>query len=67
MKRRLLEALLRKAGCEILSESGSHTKWGCDCGGKHTAPVPRHKEISAGVVGTMREKMPCLPEDWMKK
>lgn len=28
--------------------------WTCPCG-EHSAPVPRHREITAGVVASMRE------------
>ncbi|WP_442916553.1 type II toxin-antitoxin system HicA family toxin [Lentzea sp. DG1S-22] len=61
MKRREVETALRKAGCVLVSDSGSHTEYGCPCG-RHTTAVPRHKEITAGVVGSISKQLACLPE-----
>lgn len=65
MKRREVETALRKAGCVMLSDKGSHTKYGCPCG-HHTTAVPRHKDITAGVVGSIGRQLACLPEGWLQ-
>ena len=65
MRIRALEAALRRHGCHITSEDGPHTKWVCPCG-EHTANIPRHREISPGVVRDMIRRMVCLPEGWLR-
>jgi hypothetical protein len=65
MKLRDVEAKLRKHGCHVESETGPHTKWRCPCG-KHTANIPRHREISAGVVASTSKRMECLPKGWLQ-
>lgn len=64
MKLRDVERMLRAHGCSVLSDRGSHTKWGCPCGA-HTAPVPRHTVVSPGVVRSIGKRMACLPEGWL--
>ena len=49
----------------MLCDRGDHTIWACPCG-KHKAPVPRHREITAGVVGSIQKQMGCLPEGWLQ-
>jgi hypothetical protein len=67
MKRRDLERLLRAVGCsKKLPDKGPHTKWICPCG-RHSVPVPRHREISPGVVDDVVAKLLCLPEGWNAK
>jgi hypothetical protein len=63
-KRRELERALRAAGCGIKSDTGDHTKWICPCGG-HTANIPRHGTISAGVVTSTIKRLACLPKGWL--
>lgn len=65
MKRRDVEAILVRMGCKLLRNTGDHEKWGCPCG-QHTAPVPRHKEVSAGVVKSISKMMACLEEGWLQ-
>lgn len=65
MKLRDVETALLANKCQVLSDSGPHTKWGCPCGA-HIAPVPRHKVISPGVVRTIGKRMECLPEGWLQ-
>ena len=33
---------------------------------QHTANVPRHKEVSPGVVRSTIERLACLPEGWLQ-
>lgn len=66
MKRRDFESALRAAGCSVVSEDGKHTKWRCSCGGNHTANVPRHVEISPGVVRDTIRRMPCQEKGWLQ-
>ncbi|WP_157767472.1 type II toxin-antitoxin system HicA family toxin [Actinosynnema pretiosum] len=65
MKRRVVEAALAREGCYVVSDNGRHTKYGCACG-KHTAALPHHKEISAGVVDSVGKQMGCLPKGWLQ-
>lgn len=65
MRRRLLEKYLRAAGCQKHTpDKGPHTKWVCPCGA-HTFPLPRHNEVSPGVVADARKKLTCLPKGWL--
>ncbi len=66
MKRQALEGLLRKYQCTIRSNKGPHTKWDCPCG-KHSANVPRHNEISPGVVQDTVKRLACLPKGWIER
>jgi hypothetical protein len=66
MKRRDVNRALRRNGCVIKNDKGRHTTWVCGCGGQHTADIPRHLEISAGVIGDTIERMKCLPEGWLQ-
>lgn len=63
-KRRVVKALI-KHRCYKESESGIHEKWRCPCG-RHETSVPRHVEVSAGVVRTIQRHMACLPERWLQ-
>jgi hypothetical protein len=63
-KRRELERALRAAGCSIKSTSGIHDKWVCGCGA-HSANIPRHGTVSAGVVATTIKRLACLPKGWL--
>jgi hypothetical protein len=66
MARRLVERALRKAGCSKRKpDTGPHTTWLCPCG-SHTADIPRHKDISPGVVRDTVDRMKCLPEGWLQ-
>jgi hypothetical protein len=66
MKRRLLERKLRAAGCMRKSpDRGPHSKWICPCG-KHMVPIPRHLDVSPGVIDDVVAKLGCLPEGWTK-
>jgi hypothetical protein len=65
MKRRDVTRALRRNGCAIKSDKGRHATRVCSCG-QHTADIPRHQEISPGVVGDTIERMKCLPEGWLQ-
>jgi hypothetical protein len=65
MKRRDVNRALRGNGCTIKSDHGRHTTWVCP-DGQHTADIPRHVNISAGVVGDTISRMKCLPEGWLQ-
>lgn len=65
MKLRDVEKALVEHGCRRVSDRGSHTKWVCPCG-RHSANVPRHREISPGVVRDTVRRMACLPEGWLQ-
>lgn len=56
---------LLDVGCHVKADSGAHTKWSCPCG-QHTANVPRHKEVSPGVVRSTIERLARLPEGWLQ-
>ncbi len=65
MKRREVIRAMEAAGCAELRDTGRHTVYGCPCG-QHIGPVPRHTEISAGVVGSLTKQLACLPEGWLQ-
>lgn len=65
MAKRLVIKALRKNGCDKVSDDGRHEKWQCSCG-KHVTAVPRHAEISVGVVRGIQRDMECLPEGWLQ-
>jgi len=56
---------LRDHGCEPLRNVGGHEIWGCPCGA-HTAPLPNHREVTAGVVRSISRQMACLPKGWLE-
>lgn len=65
MKRRDVEAALHAAGCHPLgSGRGSHEKWRCPCG-QHSANLPRHRDISPGVIKDIQIRLACLPKGWL--
>jgi hypothetical protein len=67
MARRLVVRALTRQGCSKLSEEGIHEKWGCPVGcGMHTTALPRHKEITVGVVRNIIADLKCLPKGWLQ-
>jgi hypothetical protein len=64
MRHRAVKAALRRNGCRVVSEDGPHTTWVCPCG-EHSASIPRHREISPGVVRDTVRRMACLPKGWL--
>ena len=66
MKLRSVVSALVSNGCRILREGGKHTLWLCPCIAQHNAAVPRHREITAGVVGSIIKQLPCLPKGWLQ-
>jgi hypothetical protein len=66
MKRRDVEKALKKRRCKKKTpDTGPHTTWVCPCG-KHTADIPRHSDISPGVIRDTIERMQCLPGGWLQ-
>ena len=65
MKRRDVVRALRKTGCTVQRDTGGHTVYACPCGA-HEAPLPRHSEISAGVVKSIGDQMACLTKGWLQ-
>ncbi len=65
MKRRAVERALRAVGCVVLREGGRHTVWVCTCGVEHRTAVPRHREISPGVLDNIRADIACEAEGWL--
>jgi hypothetical protein len=64
MKRRKVIQALKQQRCT--PEGGTkHEKWACPCG-KHHAIIPRHGDISPGVIGNTIKGMECLPEGWLQ-
>ena len=64
MNRRKVEQALAADACSLLRSTGGHDVYGCPCG-QHMAPLPRHREISPGVVKSIGKLMACLPEGWL--
>jgi predicted RNA binding protein YcfA (HicA-like mRNA interferase family) len=65
MRLRDIERALAAAGCIRIGDDGRHTKWRCPCG-KHSTAVPRHKDISPGVVGNVIHNLDCLGKGWLQ-
>lgn len=65
MKRREVEQALRSAGCVSISDRGDHEVWQCPCG-QHVAALPRHREITAGVVRSIEQQIACQPKGWLQ-
>jgi len=67
MAKRLVVRALAVQGRYKVSERGIHEKWRCPptCG-KHTTSVPRHNEVTAGVVGNLIRDLACLPKGWLQ-
>jgi hypothetical protein len=64
MKARDVKRALKKRKCK--PEGGKeHEKWVCPCG-EHSANIPRHNEISPGVIDDTIGRMKCLPEGWLQ-
>ncbi|WP_242886395.1 hypothetical protein [Actinomadura litoris] len=65
MKLADLERAMWRQGCRKRTpDKGPHTKWICPCG-QHRAIIPRHREISALVVGNTVKGLACLEEGWL--
>ena len=65
MTRRAVESALKRRKCHKRApDTGPHTTWECPCG-EHTADIPRHKDISPGVVRDTIDRMTCLPKGWL--
>jgi hypothetical protein len=65
-KRDVVTALLRQK-CRKLSDAGRHEKWGCPLTCRpHVTSLPRHDEITAGVVRNLIRDLKCLPEGWLQ-
>jgi predicted RNA binding protein YcfA (HicA-like mRNA interferase family) len=65
MKLRDVQQALAVEGCQEVSDDGRHTKWRCPCG-RHTTAVPRHRDISPGVVRNITRNVECLPKGWLQ-
>jgi predicted SprT family Zn-dependent metalloprotease len=65
MSKRLVVRALTAHDCYKESESGIHEKWRCPCG-QHSTAVPRHTEVTPGVVRKIQRHMACLPEGWLQ-
>ena len=65
MKRRDVEKALKGIDAAVLREGGEHTIWICNCG-QHKTALPRHSEITAGVVGSIGKQIACAPKGWLQ-
>jgi hypothetical protein len=65
MAKTLVVKALRSFDCRKTSEDGKHEKWRCPCG-EHVTAVPRHREITAGVVRGIQRDMACLGKRWLQ-
>jgi predicted RNA binding protein YcfA (HicA-like mRNA interferase family) len=66
MKRRDVVRALRRVGCSVAREGSEHTIWQCSCPEGHTVAVPRHVEVSAGVVRSIQERIACQRKGWLQ-
>lgn len=65
MKRRDVIRRLAAVGATVLRDRGDHTVFVCSCG-KHRVPVPRHSEITAGVLDSIQKQMACQDKGWLQ-
>jgi hypothetical protein len=66
MSRRNVEKALGKQDCTRRTpDNGPHTTWDCPCG-QHTAIIPRHNDISPGVIRDTANRLTCLPKGWLQ-
>ena len=67
MTKRQVVAALARQRCRKVGDSGKHEKWGCplECR-QHVSSLPRHDEITAGVVRNLIRDLKCLPEGWLQ-
>lgn len=65
MKRRQVERALAANGCTKTSGRGPHDKWTCPCG-SHTTAVPRHTDVTPGVIRSITQHLACLPKGWLQ-
>jgi predicted RNA binding protein YcfA (HicA-like mRNA interferase family) len=66
MTRRDVARRLNAIGAMVLREGGKHTVYVCCCGEKHKTAVPRHKVLTAGVVGSIQEQIACQEKGWLQ-
>ena len=60
MRRREVNRALRRAKCTVKNDDGPHATWQFPCG-QHTADIPRHTDVSPGVIRDTINRMACLP------
>lgn len=65
MRRRLVLRALDAARCTFVREGAEHTVYACPCG-QHKTAVPRHTDVTAGVIGSIIKQLPCLPKGWLQ-
>ena len=62
-KRWVVEKILRENGWVLLRSGGSHDLWGLP-DESVTEPIPRHREVSAGIIGRLIGKLEQVPQSW---
>jgi hypothetical protein len=65
MRLRVVVAALQAADCSQIRQGANHTVWRCPCG-EHQTAVPRHNQITAGVVGSIIRQLSCLSKGWLQ-
>jgi predicted RNA binding protein YcfA (HicA-like mRNA interferase family) len=65
MKRREVVRALARIGATLIRDKGDHTIYRCPCG-EHQTALPRHTDITAGVVGSIIKQLPCAPKGWLQ-
>jgi predicted RNA binding protein YcfA (HicA-like mRNA interferase family) len=67
MAKRQVARALAQQGCRKLREQGIHEKWQCPpaCA-RHTTALPRHDEVTAGVIRNLIRDLACLPKGWLQ-
>jgi predicted RNA binding protein YcfA (HicA-like mRNA interferase family) len=66
MKRRDVEKRLAAIGATVPREGGEHTMYVCACGKDHKTAVPRHRDISSGVVASIQKQIECQERGWLQ-
>jgi predicted RNA binding protein YcfA (HicA-like mRNA interferase family) len=64
MKYRDIVKRLRKHNCTHRAGKGDHVVWTSPAG--KIVSIPKHREVSPGVVGDIIDKLTDLPEGWLQ-
>jgi predicted RNA binding protein YcfA (HicA-like mRNA interferase family) len=65
MKKRQVIETMRSVGGSFVRQGAEHEVWECPCG-QHKTAVPRHNQITAGVVASIQKQFACLPKGWLQ-
>jgi hypothetical protein len=56
---------MTRHGVRLVRQGAEHEVWHCRCG-EHRTLLPRHRQVSPGVVQQIIKQLGCLPEGWLQ-